>query len=174
MDLNLPGLYLECKPFLVNAGVTDLKNYSETQWKKLVKDKVYKLNREDILTQMKKPYKKISYAEHLNEDFQLQPYMKSLRIPEARLKFKLKTGMTPTVRMNFPSDPEFTSKLWTCQGCTEDKTGYDSVEGQRDTQAHIMICPGYSDLREDKDLATDKHLVEYFRLVIKKRLEPDD
>ena len=48
MELNLHGLYLECKEFLVNAGVTDIKKYSETQWKKLVKDKVLELNRKDI------------------------------------------------------------------------------------------------------------------------------
>ena len=55
-----------------------------------------------------------------------------------------------------------------------DKIGYDKVEGLRDTQAHILICPGYSELRENKDLATDKDLVGYFRLVIQKRLETAD
>ena len=123
---------------------------------------------------MRKPYKKISYDEHLKEDFHLQPYMASLRIEEARLKFELKTGMTPTVRMNFPSDNEFARMLWTCPGCTEDNTGYDKVKGLRDTQAHILICPGYSELREDKDLSTDKDLVGYFRLVIQKRLQTDE
>ena len=48
------------------------------------------------------------------------------------------------------------------------------MEGLRDTQAHILICPGYSELRENKDLATDKDLVGYFRLVIQKRLETAD
>ena len=47
------------------------------------------------------------------------------------------------------------------------------MEGLRDTQAHILICPGYSELRENKDLATDKDLVGYFRLVIQKRLQTD-
>ena len=90
------------------------------------------------------------------------------------MKFKLKTGMTPTVRMNFPSDREFSRRLWTCPGCTEDKTGYDKVEGLRDTQAHILICPGYAELREDKDLSRDKDLVTYFRNVIQKRLKSDE
>ena len=63
--------------------------------------------------------------------------------------------MTPTVRMNLPSDSEFESKLCTCQGCTEDKTGYDTVGGLRDMQAHILICPGYSELREDNDNDND-------------------
>ena len=76
--------------------------------------------------------------------------------------------------MIFSSDNEFASMLWTCPGCTEDKAGYDKVEGLRDTQAQILICPGYSELRENKDLATDKDRVGYFRLVIQKRLETAD
>ena len=174
MELRLPGLYLECKEFLVNAGVTDLKKFTVAQWKKVVKTEVLAINRNDILNQMRKPYKKISLAEHTQEEFQLQPYMSSLSIAEARMKFKLKTGMTPTVRMNFPSDKEFARMLWTCPGCSDDKTVYEEVEGIRDTQAHILICPGYSELREDKDLSTDRDLVAYFRNVIQKRLKTDD
>ena len=121
---------------------------------------------------MKKPYKKISQSDHVQEDFKLQPYLQALSIPEARLKFKLKTRMTPTVRMNFPS--EFARKLWTCPGCSEDKAEHDTVEGMRDTQAHILICPGYADLRQDKDLSSEKDLVGYFRLVLNKRLESVD
>ena len=174
MELRLPGLYLECKEFLVNAGVTDLKKFTVAQWKKVVKTEVLAINRNDILNQMRKPYKKISLAEHTQEEFQLQPYMSSLSIAEARMKFKLKTGMTPTVRMNFPSDKEFARMIWTCPGCSDDKTVYEEVEGIRDTQAHILICPGYSELREDKDLSTDRDLVAYFRNVIQKRLKTDD
>ena len=66
--------------------------------------------------------------------------MTDLIIEEARIKFKLKKKMTPTIRMNFSSDPEFASNLWTCPGCIEDKSVYDKVEGFRDTQSHVMVC----------------------------------
>ena len=79
--------------------------------------------------------------------------------------------MTPTIRMNFASDAEFASKLWSCPGCSEDKSVYSKVEGFRDTQSHVMVCAGYSDLREGKDLNTDKDLVKYFQMVIKKRID---
>jgi hypothetical protein len=141
---------------------------------KFVKTEVLKANRNDFLNLMKKPYKKISHSDYVQEELKLQPYLQDLSIPEARLKFKLKTGMTPTVRMNFPSDAEFARKLWTCAGCSEDKAEHDTVEGMRDTQAHILICPGYEDLRQDKDLSSDKDLVGYFRLVMKRRLESVD
>ena len=173
-ELNLPGLHLECRNFLVKTGVTDIKNFTSTQWKKFVKTEVLKANMVDILNQMRKPYKKISHSDHVQEEFQLQPYLETLSIPDARLKFKLKTGMTPTVRMNFPSDTDFARKLWTCPGCSDDKAEYATVEGMRDTQAHILSCPGYEDLREDKDLSSDKDLVGYFRLVMNRRLDTVD
>ena len=77
---------------------------------------------------MKKPYKKISHSEHVLQEFHLQPYLKTLNIPDARLKFKLKTGMTPTVRMNFQCDTEFARKLWMCTGCSEDNAEQTTVD----------------------------------------------
>jgi hypothetical protein len=128
------------------------------------------MNKDAILKQMQKPYKKIRYEDHVNEKFQTKGYFKMLNISQARMRFKLNSGMTPTVRMNFPSDTEFTKQLWTCSGCTSGETGGEVV-GCRDTQTHIMVCPGYADIRQDKNLSEDKDLVTYFSEVIKKRLE---
>ena len=123
--LELPGLLSECKEFLVVNGVTDLSKYSKLQWKSMV-DRIIKLmNKDDILNMMKKPYKKISYQDHVNEKFQVQPYLKTMNISEARMRFKLKTGMTPTVQMNFPSSAKFVNNLWTCVGCTPASTDTD-------------------------------------------------
>ena len=108
----------ECKEFLVVNGVTDLSKYSKLKWKSMVDRIIQLMNKDDILNMMKKPYKKISYQEHVNEKFQVQPYLKTMNISEARMRFKLKTGMTPTVQMNFPSSDEFVNNLWTCVGCT--------------------------------------------------------
>ena len=57
------------------------------------------------------------------------------------------------------------SGIWTASICHYD------LEGFRDTQSHVMVCAGYSDLREGKDLKTDKDLVKYFQMVIKKRID---
>ena len=89
--LNLPGLLQECNNFLVNAKVTEIGKLSQMEWKRLVNAKIYEMNREDILNQMKKPYKKISYEDHVGKKLQLQPYLESLNISDAKLCFKLKT-----------------------------------------------------------------------------------
>ena len=121
-----------------------------------------------------KGYKKISYHEYAKQPFQLQAYMKTLNIAQARLRFKLKTSMTPTVRMNFPSEVEFSDQLWTCTGCSDVPDRSGGVIGRRDTQTHIMVCPGYDDLRQDMNLDEDRDLVKYFSMVIKRRLDTDD
>ena len=79
--------------------------------------------------------------------------------------------MTPTVKMNFPSDEEFTKQLWACSGC--DSVGGEGI-GSRDTQQHIMVCPGYAELREGIDLENDRDLVKYFSKVIKQRQDDDN
>jgi hypothetical protein len=143
--LELPGLLKECKEFLVINGITNLSLYSKLQWKSFVIKKIKSMNKDDILNMMKKPYKKISHQEHVNEKFEVQPYLKTMNLSQARMRFKLKTGMTPTVQMNFPSSEEFANQLWTCVGCTSTSSDTDrQVEGRRDTQAHIMVCPGYT------------------------------
>ena len=115
-------------------------------------------------------YKKINF-EHLSEEkFERQSYLTNLNISEAHLRFKLKAKMTPTIQMNFPSDAEFASNLWTCSGCTDNAMG-DKVVGSRDTQQHGMVCLGYADCRENKNLDDDRQLVTYFQHMIKHRLK---
>jgi hypothetical protein len=172
-DLKLPGLLNECQGFLVIYGISKLSNYSKLQWLGFVKKKIKEINRDDILQLMKKPYKKISYQEHAMDKHQVQPYLKNMNIAQARMKFKLKTEMTPTVQMNFPSSAEFATQLWTCSGCSTSRPD-GQVVGRRDTQSHIMICPGYSNIRQDLDLENDRDLVDYFSQVVKVRMEAED
>ena len=76
--------------------------------------------------------------------------------------------MTPTVRMNFQSDPKFTAALWACPGCKDSVS--NEVIGCRDTQDHVLICPAYAAFRQGKDLSKDTELVKYFQNIIQQRL----
>ena len=40
-----------------------------------------------------------------------------------------------------------------------------------ESQDHLSICEGYSDLRLGRDLSNDKDLVEFYRLVMERREE---
>ena len=43
----------------------------------------------------------------------------------------------------------------------------------RETQWHVMVCSGYVDFRQDKDMSPDRHIVNYFQQVIRQKQEND-
>ena len=90
-------------------------------------------------------------------------YMKSLNLPQARMKFAIRSRMTRTDQINFKGNPIYTRNHWKCQECFTP-----------DTQEHSIRCPSYQHLRLGKDLASDKDLVEYFRKVLSIRDKIED
>ena len=102
-----------------------------------------------------KSYKKLDQNKFETEDFQLQSYMTDLNIEQARSKFRIRSFMTKTVKMNFPNEIKYKSQLWKCQHCPN-----------IDTQSHIVHCPAYEHLRVHKDLDNAKDLVSFFQGVI--------
>ena len=166
-ELALPGLVKECNEFLVKFGITSIHNYSKGQWKHLVKTKIAELNKDNLLTQIRGRYKKLSVEKLKGESCKIKPYLSNHNLADARLRFKINSEMTPTVKMNFQSDIEYTREMWACPGCSSS----GDVLGCRDTQRHIMVCPGYDSFRQDKDLSQDKDIVQYFQQVIKHRLD---
>ena len=153
--LNLPGLHSECSDFLCHHGFTHVEQYTKVQWKKLVKERILKMN-ENELVEMSLTYKKINFS---GEKFACKDYMKEMRIDDARTMFKIRTNMVPTVQMNFMGDKNFASNLWTCSGCNS----------CRDSQQHLLTCPGYAQLRIGKNLKVDSDLVAYYREILKHR-----
>ena len=72
--------------------------------------------------------------------------------------------MVPTIKMNFQSEIAYAKNLWVCDDCLNEKG-----VGLRDSQSPILICPAYEALRQGKNLESDSDLVEYYKLVLKKR-----
>ena len=67
--------------------------------------------------------------------------------------------MVQSVKMNFPSDPQFKREMWECQHCS-----------CIDTQSHIILsCPAYNEIRTNKNLENDKDLVQFFKEVLEMR-----
>ena len=167
--MNLPGLVKECEKFLAQEGVFDVTKYSKQQWKTFIKNLIRQKNEQELLTNMKK-YKKLDIADFKDENCKEKEYLSSMYLTQARLNFKIRAKMTPTVQMNFMSDQKFSNNLWSCVGCQSvSQTG--KVKRMMDSQAHILLCSAYKDLRKDKELTNEKDLVDYFSLVIKRRLE---
>ena len=144
-------------------NLPDAKLASKIQWKKLVKNAVMEENEKSLLNTIKEKYKKLEYNTLKEENCDVKDYLKSLNLPDARMKFSIRTKMTRTVQMNYKGDPKFTQNKWKCQDC-----------GTPDTQEHIIRCPTYQHLRSGKNLESDRDLVEYFRKVLQIRDKSED
>ena len=136
--------------------------YTTEQWKNIIKKKMKEKNCSDLVARMKR-YKKIDSWKMSQENFEIKPYIAKLNLAEARDKFRLRSFMTRTVKMNYASDKQYAADLWSCWHCKK-----------IDSQPHIKICPAYQKFRENKDLENDHDLVNYFRDVIKLRDNMDD
>ena len=67
--------------------------------------------------------------------------------------------MIQYTKRNFSHDPAYTNALWKC----------DSCKTQIDTQSHIQWSEAYKNLRNDRDLKSDKDLTQYIKEVLEIR-----
>ena len=157
----LPGIIHECSEFLAKFGLSDLKQFSKSQFKKVVTEKIKFLNKEKLIQLIRdKRYKKINIGKIELDNFEQKPYLNNLTLYDARLRFRIESQMVESVKMNFQSDRAFKAELWKCTAC-----------GKSDSQQHLLYCEGYKVYRKDRDLSQDKDLVAYFRNIIQDRLD---
>ena len=115
-------------------------------------------NKSDLIAKMT-DLQKLDGKTLSDEKFEIKSYFKELNVSEARMKFHIRSSMVHSVKMNYPSDPQFRNNLWECQHCA-----------YIDTQSHIILtCPAYEDLRVNKDLDNDKDIVQFFKEVLDRR-----
>ena len=113
-------------------------------------------NEEEVKVKLKK-YSKLKDDSIVEENFDKKSYLKSLNLIDSRLMYRIRSKTTGA-KMNQKSDEDFAKDLWKCEDC-----------GNIDTQSHILWCPSYAPLREDKNINVEKDLVEYFREVFRFR-----
>ena len=158
MKIIEPGLVDECKNFLARFNIVNIKSFSKLKWKNIVKTKIIELNKSDLLSKMS-TLNKLNNKLLSEEKYEMKPYFRELNVMEARLKFRIRSSMVPSVKMNFSSDKKFQQELWECQHCA-----------YIDTQSHIISsCPAYEQLRINKNLENDKDLVQFFKEVLQMR-----
>ena len=164
--LGYPGLIQECHQMCTELDLPDIienPGMGKVMWKRMVKKAVRDSNRDELLNDIKENYTKLDFEALKEEQFQIKPYIKELKMNDARIKFSLRSKMTRTVQMNFSNDRKYADNLWQCSGC-----------GCIDSQLHLLWCDGYKNLREGKDLSSDRDLVEYYRLIMKHRDEEEN
>ena len=155
--MSFPGLAKECKSLENAYDLPPPDNLSKLQWKNLVKRRIKITYRKELINQSLN-LSKMDKSQMEKEDFGLKHYVKTLNVPDARLRFAIRTYMTRTVKMNFKGVRSYADSNWRCDICN-----------LPDTQEHLISCKGYKSCRVGKDLTRDKDLVDFFRNVISLR-----
>ena len=97
----------------------------------------------------------------IDENFCKREYVTNLSPTNARELFKFRAKMF-NVKFNYKSDWKNNEELWKCHSC----------EVAIETQNHILFCPAYASLRENKIIEWDEDLSEYLKkvLLVRERL----
>ena len=182
------------KEHLVKLKVESTRGYTKWQWRNLVKRYTYQKNREEII-QKARLYKKVSYEEYEREDFQRKEYFFKMNLESVRTRFRVANEMVATIRKNFSS--KYRNKTLTCPSCidvdppnisnSDNNSPNNNSNSQQhnnssnnkqnslkpvDTQSHVLHeCVAFEDLREKFDTREDTQLVEFFKEVVKRRIE---
>jgi hypothetical protein len=86
-------------------------------------------------------------------DCSLKDYMKTGTLYSARKTWEVRSYML-RVAGNYPGHKKYLATGWQCQAC---------MQQVREDQDHLVLCSGYRDLLEGKDLESDEDLVDFFR-----------
>ena len=146
-ELELPNLFIE--------------KMKKSKWKNLVKKAISKANEFEI-RQAIQPYKKMSDLGIAEERFECKDYLSTLPLSKARTLFNHKYQMTDNVKMNYKNDSSFANDLWKCKKCL-----------YQDTEAHLLWCPGYQDMRQGLDLADNHDLCSYLQKIFTSRCKEE-
>ena len=147
---------------------------SKAVWRKSVKKYVIARNKAELLESMKK-YKKLSYNECAQEDFERKSYFYEMSLEQIRLKFRISSQMVQSVKSNFAN--KYRHRSLKCESCRGTNRQTDSLtpppeDEPIDSQTHLLTsCPAFDDLREQHDTQSDLGLVNFFRAVIDRRIE---
>ena len=70
VKLALDGLVKECQEYLILWNITNLNEFTSTEWKRTFRDKFDKLNNDDSVEQTRS-YKKLSHEEFVQQKCQV-------------------------------------------------------------------------------------------------------
>ena len=113
-------------------------------------------DKEEMMVKMTEDYKKLDKIK-MEDPTKATEYMEKKCLSDTRLIFRMRTEMV-NLKDNMRNQYKGTSV--NCEACSTKVA---------ESQTHVMICPGYAELRVGKDMGMDGDLVDYFRDVLKIR-----
>ena len=164
IQFSLPGLYWELEYFLNNNGIHEknIIDFTKSQWRKFVSERVSAKNEEDLLRKMSTS-SKIRQSNIMSEPYEVKGYLKTIKPEHARLKYRERYFMLKGCKLNFANNPDYKRQEFVCDYCP-------SISSQH----HVKICKEYYQFRHSRDLEKDDDLVQYLVDVMQHRREHDD
>ena len=136
------------------SGLFD-PSINKRQFKSIVKKACLQMNNDELKTQIS-TYKKMSA---IREEVQKgNEYFFREKLSSARTIFRFRADLFPA-KMNFKNKPDYKEEKFLCDSCMS----------ETDHNTHVLHCPSYKTLREDKNLNNDNDLAEYLQKVIEIR-----
>ena len=151
------GLYMDSKSICDELNIVGLFDpaINKKKFKAIVRNACLKSNEEDLINQISS-YKKMVAMRDENTKGSHNFYSESLK--NARTIFGLRVELFEA-KYNFKHKPEYKKEKYLC----------DSCESEVDVNTHVLFCPSYSVLREEKNLHDDTDLAEYLQKVLEIR-----
>jgi hypothetical protein len=154
---HLPGLVQECLEWINILKLPNVleERITKPQWKIIVKKAILKENEDDLRKKIMK-MEKLKNVDMVKGKCERKDYVKNLSVNDARNIFLKNTCMTRYVKMNYMSEFKYVKELWQC----------DSCQRNIDSMNHVLWCPSYRELRENRNLDDDKDLARYLHDVM--------
>ena len=154
---HLPGLVQECLEWINILKLPNVleERITKTQWKNIAKKAILKENEDDLRKKIMK-MEKLKNGDMVKGKCERKDYVKNLSVNDARNIFLKNTCMTRYVKMNYMSEFKYVKELWQC----------DSCQRNIDSMNHVLWCPSYRELRENRNLDDDKDLARYLHDVM--------
>ena len=156
---NWPGLAREAEDICEQLGIQNVNEtvLSKKQFSQLVESAI--LTEEDKLLKSESANMdkmKVIQA----ESWGLKEYVKSGNLYSVRSTWELRAYMLK-VAGNYSHHSRYLATDWRCQAC--------QLQVREDQDHLATTCDGYKDLREGKDMDDDKEMVDFFRMVMRRR-----
>ena len=138
------------------SGLFDSK-VTKKQFKLNVKKVCSQTNENDLKRQISS-YKKMSAIR--DEMAKGNGYFFCQNLQSVRTIFRFRVEMFEA-KLNFKNKAEYKNENFMCDSCMS----------QTDENTHVLFCPSYSTLRENKNMNDDSHLSEYLQKVLQIRMK---
>ena len=120
-------------------------------------------------------FKKINVDECRREGFGMKPYLKEMNLTDARMFYRIKYNLVPTIRLNQKSNRRYKAENWLCPDCLSQKTSltdlsnyynydYDdnNICGFFDDQHHVQYsCIANHSMRSKMNFDEPKEVVKF-------------